>query len=49
MSFNEYKVTVRASDGQKARVVVHARDDEDARKMAAQATRLEVVSVKREA
>lgn len=48
MDFGEYKVTVQASDGQKARVIVHAHDDATARKMAAQATGLEVVEIHRE-
>lgn len=43
----EYKVTLRTSDGEQGRMIVHAHSDDEARKMAA-AYDLEVVVVKRE-
>ena len=49
MSYIEYKVVVRSSEGERARVIVHAGSDADARRMAEEATGLQVVSVKREA
>jgi len=48
MEYNEYMVTVKTSEGEKARIVVHTGSDADARRMAEQATRLTVVDVKRQ-
>ena len=45
----EYKVTVRSSEGEQARIIIHARSDGEARERAEQATGLVAVAVKREA
>jgi len=48
MEYSEYMVTVKTSEGEKARIVVHASDGLVAAQMAEQATRLTVVDVKRQ-
>ena len=45
--YGEYRVTVQTSEGEKARLIVHAHSDLIAREMARQATGLHVVAVER--